>query len=1405
MQSDIRPTEVASHDVAQADQVETQDEDQPQSEENPAEPTETENSPPESSQNHQEEIPDEPHHSQGHDDLLFCHDHILRCWNQESMDKHNQHMHPPTGDPSHDSLELLETVRALNCITRHSFNLTGYDFKSYQGLMDCVKLSIYNILKENIAKRKGVKVSVKAQIEFQRAEHSDHLDNLVTGWFSNLEGERGSQGVMKILLNDSEIMPFLDETVSSVEERVAKFTKTTSGLIVNRVMNLDVVLIDFKPISGGSFVNTPWLLREFKDSHVINVKNSEEAADEFDTRACFFYSLLAAKRVVKRVARGGQYNNICRKDLQESMKTYRPSLASIKGLKDFKLPMTLDQIPKFERLNPSYRVTVLGFENVYDESKYDTLKTERRDTKVLKRAHKMIRRCIYPLYISKNTNREAVSITLLLVETDNSYGHYIAVKDIDKLLAVSDSRKQYHCCFCLQSFLSDSKRNEHTRFCATIGLQVPIFPNGRKAKLKFREYRKMIPAPYKCFADFESILENIPVPHTATTLGKVANHHEYVFREKQTGGKTKYLQRHKIVGYSYVVLNSLNEIQCHKTYLAADDNEDVAETFLNDIKELATRLRSVLRPKQKESYKIMRNAPDNLDDETVAQQGTCYFCNEPLFLPSELPYPQNVSEPEMVKAVKHWHDFRTVRHHSHETHEYVALAHNECNFRAVVNMNIPVFFHNLGGYDGHAIIKSLAKMEGTVSIVPSTGEKYTALDWSNIKKGKVESYNMRTKQVESWTEELDGSFQISFLDSLRFLASSLQAQAKILAKSGSDAFPTTKKVFESLYPSAQADIELLYMKQTYPYGFVKCVKDFEFDHIPPQEFFFDELRNEDLPDESYAFAKRVWEAFGIKNMGEWTSLYCLVDVCILADAFCKFQTIFMKEFGIDPANYYSLPSTAWSAALKYSKVELSLITNNEMYQFLEGAVRGGLSTGGDRRYIEANNPYCPNYKPEEERNFLVNLDANSLYSWALSKKLPVNNFKWVKKEDLKKIDENFIMKLGEDDPTGYFFEVDITFPEETHDKFNAYPPAPQRRVVNESELSPYQKRIRKKLGMKNSSLKTPKLIADLTDRNFYVIHYMELKKYLELGVKLVKVHRALTFHQENWLAKFIELCSTKRAETTDPYENYFWKLVQNSVYGKTVEQKRGRCRLNIIKTEKSALALAKKATISDILIITENVVIIKMKAIRVTLNSPIYAGVTVLSRSKELMYSFYYDCLQKQYGHENLSLITTDTDSTLILVRCHDVYEDMRKPEMSFWLDRSDYSKDDPLLGPDMYDDTNRKVGGKFKDVTATTGVITSVCFLKPKLYSYKTTQNKTDVKAKGMDINARKDVIFDHFTRVLKKNDKTFTTTKRFQSVQHEIYTVEITKTGLTCYDDKRYHETYNESLAYGHYKIQK
>ena len=201
------------------------------------------------------------------------------------------------------------------------------------------------------------------------------------------------------------------------------------------------------------------------------------------------------------------------------------------------------------------------------------------------------------------------------------------------------------------------------------------------------------------------------------------------------------------------------------------------------------------------------------------------------------------------------------------------------------------------------------------------------------------------------------SFQLGnlrFLESLQFLGPgvSIDALASNLTQ-----FPHLKQHFPQVWSfNNPEDIELLCQKGVYPYSYMKNFQVFEERRLPSKEAFKNDLTGDDLSEEKYQFAQRVWNTAGCQTLGDYHDLYLYQDIFLLADIFERFRQVCLNNYGLDPAHYYTAPGLAWDAALKYTKVKLETLHDTEMYQFLERGMRGGISMI-THRYAQANNHY----------------------------------------------------------------------------------------------------------------------------------------------------------------------------------------------------------------------------------------------------------------------------------------------------------------------------------------------------------------------------------------------------------------------------------------------------------------
>jgi hypothetical protein len=445
------------------------------------------------------------------------------------------------------------------------------------------------------------------------------------------------------------------------------------------------------------------------------------------------------------------------------------------------------------------------------------------------------------------------------------------------------------------------------------------------------------------------------------------------------------------------------------------------------------------------------------------------------------------------------------------------------------------------------------------------------------------------------------------------------------------------------------------------------------------------------------------------------------------------------------------------------------------------------------------------YKPDKPSSYLIYVDANNLYGNALSNKLPTGDFKFLSREEMKTFTPQKIMQLKADDDEGYVFEVDISIPEDLHDKFDDFPVAPEKKKTCIADLSAYQIDTAEKLKIAKNTFNAEKLIADLNPKKHYKVHYNMLRTLLELGVKLDAIHRVVKFKQEAWLKEFIMWCTENRKKAKNDFEKDFYKLTVNSLFGRSIMQKRDRQNIRFVKNETQIRRLAKKATFQDFIPLNDSIGLVVMKKLTCYLSTPIYTGVTCLENARDWMIRFWYLYLKEMY-EDRVKLNMTDTDSFLYYLKAEpgeDPYEDMLKDENKHFFDMSEFDSKDPMFGK-FYNDENKKALGKFKVVNAADGAIEKSVFLKPKMYSYITSKNVLELKAKGLPTRyVKNNYTFQDYLDVLKKGIETSCTHTSIRTVRHQLYTAVTTKRGLNNFCGKRYLIDDENSLAYGNKRI--
>ena len=340
--------------------------------------------------------------------------------------------------------------------------------------------------------------------------------------------------------------------------------------------------------------------------------------------------------------------------------------------------------------------------------------------------------------------------------------------------------------------------------------------------------------------------------------------------------------------------------------------------------------------------------------------------------------------------------------------------------------------------------------------------------------------------------------------------------------------------FANIYEFCNEDLNkfiLLLRKGVYPYEYMDNWERFDETPLPNKESFYSSLNMENIDDIDYRHGNNVFKKFKLKNLGEYHNLYVQSDTLLLADVFENFRNMCIKVYELDPAHFLSLPGLAWQECLKKTNVKLELLTAYDMLLMVEEGIRYEICHS-THRYAKTNNKYMKNYDKNKESSYIQYLDANNLYGWAMSQKLPLNGFKWVK--NTSKIDEKFIKNYDEDSDKGYIFEVDVKYPRRLHDLHSVYHFCLKRMKID----------------------KCKKLVCNLRNKKNYVVHIRSSKKALNYGSKLKKVHRIIELNQESWLKPYIDMNIELRKIAKNDFEKDFFKLMNNAVFGKTMENVR---------------------------------------------------------------------------------------------------------------------------------------------------------------------------------------------------------------------------------------------------------
>ena len=356
----------------------------------------------------------------------------------------------------------------------------------------------------------------------------------------------------------------------------------------------------------------------------------------------------------------------------------------------------------------------------------------------------------------------------------------------------------------------------------------------------------------------------------------------------------------------------------------------------------------------------------------------------------------------------------------------------------------------------------------------------------------------------------------------------------------------------------------------------------------------------------YNHAIKVFAEMKCASLGEYHDVYLATDVLLLASVFEAFREVCYKTYGLDCACYFTASNLSGVAFLKVCYADLKLLTEREHLKMVQKRIRGGMSSIYARRFFKANNKYLEDYNPEEPSSYLLNIDANNLCG-GIMKHCPLH----IKEFSIVEESLEYILQTDDKSEWGYILEKDLSIPEELQDYFADYPLAPSREVIGTDKLSNEQIQMLGEMGV-TSLPKVPKLVQTLDPKEGYVLHYLTLKLYIELGLRVTKLIKVLKFRQGRWMEPFVDLNTQLRMSARSKLEENFYKLIVNSAFGKTMESKLGRKKLEIIRNERELLQKTALSTMKSFQIIDEEVATVCFAVTSILWDKPMIIGASIL-------------------------------------------------------------------------------------------------------------------------------------------------------------------------------------------------
>ena len=784
------------------------------------------------------------------------------------------------------------------------------------------------------------------------------------------------------------------------------------------------------------------------------------------------------------------------------------------------------------------------------------------------------------------------------------------------------------------------------------------------------------------------------------------------------------------------------------------------------------------------------------------------------------------------------------RHHSHTTKpiykkvenylgqdlyecvsgNYLGKACASCNWSATSKRTrVNVLMHNMSNYDGPLLISDLVK-----------SRKHDLRGFEITPKGTSAYHCIRYRNI-------------CLIDSLSFLQGSISKLVDLHCKQINNNNP--EKTIEKILPITTQCIKesrfnnnvipLLTSKLSYPYNLPRSIDDFtKIRQFPKKESFYDDLTESHISDSDYENTKKVYEIANCQCLRDLHDLYLTLDIGFLSDLWRSFNKQVFDNFKVYPSNHMNGAALSFRAGIKSSETNIELLSDMSMYDVFHNSVRGGYCAVNIRHSRCNNVDLGPKYYDKnKESSIAIFPDFNGLYSWCLKQPLPYGGFRYLSKSELSKYRDNFRLFLdydrNNDSETGLYLTVDFYIPTELAMLTDDMPLS----IIKTTRInpSPYTKSVG---GDKASQ---EKLIAGHFPLQKYSFHIRLLKLYITLGVIITKIHSAIEFKQKKLFAKYINHCSKQRQKASkmnDPVQKHFYKLMPNSLYGKTLQNEICFDTTSVIcHTGLRYQKLCTKYQFrSRKWLIPDKIALVVLTKDTIKLRSPIFIGSTILQLSKLKNLSFETQVvkpscaiwetfnirypinivdediiIQSRKIFKACYLQYADTDSLLYIFILTDEAKYMthdeifRKTFLNKYLDRSNFT----VLSTESQCEAGEL--GYLKSEVGDNVILETIC-LSPKCYSIMSIRRDTGMSSQKQALKgcppriASKIFTHEIFRKVLFDNHYNAPVVG-FYSIKKQsgvgVGTVRYVKTCASLVENKRWWYNAIESVAFHHPSI--